>query len=120
MKKRGISLILIFAVVCTIPIVANAEKLRWNSNSIGIGFSGGSVICSAVCLGDSTNDELSATMTLYKNNSYVDSWSRNGTGDLSFSGEYKNAAHGKTYKLTLTWSINGVSQPSVSTERYYA
>lgn len=120
MKKRVISLILIFVAVCTIPIVASAEKLCWNSNSIGIGFSGGSVICSAVCLGDSTNDELSATMTLYKNNTYVDSWSKTGEGELSFSGEYKNATHGKTYRLTLTWSVNGISQPSVSVERYYA
>ena len=119
MKKRVISLVLIFAVFCTIPIVASTKQLRWPSNSIGIGFSDGSVICSATCMGDSTNDELSATMTLYKNNSYVNSWSKSGTGGLSFNGEYKNAPHGKTYKLILAWSINGVSQPSVSTERYY-
>lgn len=120
MKKRVFSFLLILAMVCTIPIVTGASELRWPSKVISISFSNGSVLCTASCVGDSPNDELSATMTLYKNNSYVDSWTDTGTGDLYFSGEYENAPHGKTYKLTLTWSINGMVQPSVSAERYYS
>ena len=120
MKKRIFTLLLMLSIVCAIPIVAGATKLRMSNNIIGINFYEGSVVCTASCVGNSTSDEMSATITLYKNNSYVDSWSQTGTGDLSFSGEYENAAHGKTYKLKLTLYINGVIQPSISIERYYA
>lgn len=69
--KRHISVIfLAIAIVCTIPISASAIKLRIPHNNISLYFSNGNAVCSASCVGESVTDNLEATLTLYKNNSY--------------------------------------------------
>ena len=52
--------------------------------------------------------------TLYQGTTYVDSWSGSGKGYASVSGSC-GVRSGKSYKLVLTYSINGSSKPSVST-----
>lgn len=59
---------------------------------------------------------ISAKLTLYQGNTYIDSWSAAGTYRVPVSGEC-TVKSGKTYRLVLTWSINGVAQPSESTTR---
>ena len=61
-------------------------------------------------------DRISAKLTLYQGNTYIDSWSAAGTYRVPVSGEC-TVKSGKTYRLVLTWSINGVAQPSESTTR---
>lgn len=120
MKRRISIFLLAISIICAIPISASAIKLRIPHNNISLYFSSGNVVCSASCVGRSPTDELDATLTLYENNSYVDSWSESGTWYVSIGDEYVNAVHGKTYKLTLSWYINGISQPSMSEEAYYS
>lgn len=119
MKKYTSVFILFFFIALAAPIHATAINMRIPHNNLSLNFSNGSAVCSVSCIGNTSTDDLDVTLTLYENNSYVYSWCENGTGYVSFSDEYEDAVHGKTYKLTLTWYVNGISQPSVSTEKYY-
>ena len=120
MKKRIILFIVTISIVCSIPVSAYSIRLRIPHNMLSIHFSEESAVCSASCIGNTSNDELGVTLTLYENNTSVDSWTNQGTGYVSLSEEYGNLVHGKTYKLTMTWSVNGISQPSVNVEKYYS
>jgi hypothetical protein len=51
---------------------------------------------------------------LYLGNTMVDSWSGSGSYSISISGKHK-VTSGKSYRLELTYSINGVKKPTVST-----
>lgn len=56
---------------------------------------------------------LTLKLTLYEGNIYLDSWSASGNGTVPISGECL-VKKGKSYRLVLAWSINGVAQPNQS------
>ena len=49
----------------------------------------------------------------YQGNTYVDAWSGSGTGSVFVSGQCA-VKSGKSYTLTLSYSVNGTAKPSVS------
>ena len=112
MKKR------IFAfsalVILVLAISAQAIEPRESVQRPRLTFSGTTAFCSVNCLGDKDSDQVEATLTLYQGTTYVDSWSGSGKGYVSLSGSC-GVTSGKSYKLVLTYSINGSSKPSVST-----
>ena len=77
-------------------------------------FNGTTAVCSAVCRADSTTDKVAATLTLYQGNTYVASWDDSGTGRVSISESCK-VERGKSYRLVLTYSINGTTKPAEAT-----
>lgn len=87
--------------------------MRLAAKSVDLSFNGTTAVCTAFCKGDSTKDTISATLTLYQGTTRIDSWSASGTGRVSFNEECK-VEYGKTYRLELSCSINGTTQPSVS------
>ena len=111
MKKR------IFAfsalVILVLAISAQAIEPRESVQRPRLTFSRTTAFCSVNCLGDKDSDQVEATLTLYQGTTYVDSWSGSGTGRASVSGSC-GVTSGKSYKLVLTYSINGSSKPSVS------
>lgn len=113
MKKRVIVLITLLVLVLT-TMSAQAVEPRAISNKPNLSFSSTTAHCSAVCTGAGSSDKVEATLTLYQGTTYVDSWSDSGKGSVSISGEC-TVKSGKSYRLTLTYSINGVSKPSAST-----
>lgn len=111
MKKR---MSLMFAVcLLVLTMAAQAVEPRAVGNPV-LAFNGTTAECSVTCRGDNTTDKVSATLTLYQGRTFVDSWSGSGTYRVPVSGSAE-AMSGKEYRLVLTWSINGVSQPSVTT-----
>ena len=112
MKKRILILSALFILVFTMS--AQALEPRTTTSKPILSFSGMTAYCAVECAGESTSDEVKATLTLYQGTTYVDSWSGSGKGSVSFSGSCK-VEHGKSYKLVLTYSVNGSSKPSVST-----
>lgn len=111
MKKRVISMFAICVLVLT--MAAQAVEPRAVGNPVLV-FNGSTAECSVTCRGDNTTDRVNATLTLYQGSTFVHSWSGSGTYRVPVSGSAR-ATSGKEYKLVLTWSINGVSQPSVTT-----
>lgn len=74
-------------------------------------FNGTTATCSVSFKADNATDKVSATLTLYQGNTYVDSWSDSGTWRVSISESCK-VESGKTYRLVLTYTINGAAQPA--------
>jgi len=76
-------------------------------------FNGTTASCSVVCTGDSKQDKIDVKLTLYQGSSRVTSWSASGTQRVRLAKEY-TVKSGKSYTLTVTYSINGTEQTPVS------
>lgn len=114
MKKRILSgflpLLLVYVMAAQ---TAQAAELRVTNTHVELSFDGTTAVCFATCKGNQPSDELEATLTLYQGSTYIDSWSGSGKWKVTLSGEYE-AKPGKTYRLELTYSINGEEMPAVS------
>lgn len=113
MKKRVFALIAV--LLLAMANTAQAAVLRVPTATPELSFNNTTANAFALCTA-STSDRISAKLTLYQGNTYIDSWSAAGTYRVPVSGEC-TVKSGKTYRLVLTWSINGVAQPSESTTR---
>lgn len=109
MKKRA------FAVATLLVLLLSVSAQAAGPRSIRIRpelyFSGTTATCSVSLKADNANDKVEATLTLYQGNNYVDSWNNSGTGRVFVSGSCE-VESGKSYKLVLDYSINGVAQLS--------
>lgn len=113
MRKRLFSVLVPVLLVCVFSAqVAQAATQRAYVRP-SLSFSGTTATCSIICRGNSTSDDLDVTLTLYQGNSYVDSWSGSGKGSVVLSKECQ-VERGKTYRLEVTFFINGVEKPSES------
>ena len=112
MRKRIVSVFAVLLVCSLVLPVAQAVSQRIGG-SPRLSFNGTTATCYVTCYGKSGSDTVDATLTLYQGSTYVDSWSDSGKYYVTLSGEHK-VQSGKSYKLTLEYSINGVKQPSTS------
>lgn len=111
MKRR---ILLIAAVALLIlSMSAQAVESRVAGGVPDLCFNGTTAKCSVTCKGEYPTDDVSVKLTLYQGNTFVQSWSGSGIYRVPVYGEC-TVKSGKPYKLVMTWSINGVSQPSVS------
>ena len=69
-----------------------------------------------VCEGEKSTDKIEATLTLYQGSRMVDSWSDSGRGSVTIF-ETCNVENGVTYRLAVSWSVNGVQQVTVGTTK---
>lgn len=114
MKKRFFSVTMVLLLVGILSAqIAQAAGQRAVSQKPDLFFQGTTAICSAICQGDIKTDKIVATLTLYQGNTYINSWSESGTRKIALYGECK-VESGKTYRLELAYSINGVDKPVVS------
>ena len=111
MKRR----IGILIALCMLFMIMSVQALepRLSTPKLDLSFIGTTAYCSVICNGQSDSDKIQATLTLYQGKTYVDSWSNSGTGQTAVSGNCK-VSRGKDYTLTLTYSINDSSKPSIS------
>lgn len=103
-------------IVLVLSVSVQAAEMRVISAKPMLSFNGTTAFCSVICRGDSSNDTIDVTLTLYQGSSYVNSWSDSGKGRVALSGTCE-AVSGKSYKLVVDYSVNSVSKPSVSTTR---
>ena len=114
MKKSVLSLALMVTLVCfSIGAVA---KLYTAHGSVSLSFDGSKAVCAAWYIADNTSDALDVTLSLYRGSTLVKSWRRTGIGTVSVS-ERCGVQSGKTYTLTMQYSVNGVPQPDLSTTK---
>ena len=111
MNKRVLSIAALLILVFTMNIQTADARVPTARPSLQ--FDGTTAICTALCRGDYTDDQIRATLTLYQGTTRIDSWSGSGTWSATVSGRCK-VQKGKTYKLVLTYSINSVTKPSVT------
>lgn len=111
MKRKLCAAALMLILMLSLGLTAHAASMAYDANP-SLSFSGTTAYCSVVCRGDKTTDSISATLTLYQGSTEIDSWSNSGTFRVPVSGSC-NVTSGVTYRLKLSWSVNGVSQPDV-------
>lgn len=113
--RRRISFVFVpVLLVCILSVQAtHAAEQRVAGGRPKLLFQGTTAICSVICQGDLATDSIDATLTLYQGSTCIDSWSKSGTRKVTLYGECK-VQSGKTYRLEMTYSINGVEKPVVS------
>ena len=75
--------------------------------------------CKAEIDANKETDVITATVTLWRDGSYVRSWNATAIGTLSFTGTAV-AVSGGSYRLVVAYSINGETKPSHSISRTYS
>ena len=106
MWKRVLALSLVLAVM--MGIAAQAAPARAPRLYPSLTFSGTTATCIASVRGDNVK--------LWKGASCLKTWTSSGTGSVSLS-KTATVTSGKTYKLTVNATINGVAQPQQSITR---
>lgn len=76
-------------------------------------FSGTTANCSATVIANSSSDDISITVKLWQGTKCLKTWNDSADGYLSFKGT-TSVTKGKTYKLTVDATINGVKQSTAT------
>ena len=111
--KKLIALMLAIVLIVSISISANAAAPRFLSIYPGLTFDGTTANCSVRIIGSTTNDEIDATIKLWRGSTCLRTWRVSDDGYLFWSGT-ATVTKGKTYDLTVDLVYNGVSKPRVS------
>ena len=114
MKRKTTSLF--FVLVMALSISASAFSARTIAVIPDITFNGTEATCTVQITGDRTTDNIAATMKLWQGQTLIATWSGNGTGILSLS-KTATVARNKTYKLTVAYTVNGVTKTPISISR---
>lgn len=114
MKRRIFPLAVLLALALSISVQAVTLRAV-NANPVS-SFDGTTAVCYVNYRTANVNDKADVTLTLYRGNTVVDSWSESGTYRVYVSGECK-VRSGVSYNLVMTHSINGRAQSPVTTIR---
>lgn len=111
MRKRVTASVIALLLICMMCVqVAQAAGARVTGAVLELTFEGENAVCVASCKGDSAGDKVEVTLTLYRADKAVASWSGSGTYSTIVSGTHK-VTSGETYRLQVEYSINGVEKP---------
>lgn len=110
MKKKCLVLL---ALMCILLMPAYAVPAKIVSVFPNIKFNGTEATCTVQIVADKNSDTISATMELWQGNAMVDKWSNTGFSSLLLK-EVTTVAKGKTYKLVVNYTINGVKRDPIS------
>ena len=114
MRKRVLSVVWAVVLMGVLFVQAMAMEPLSASATPELSFDGTTAICSVTCRGENSRDDLDVTLTLYQGRNEVCSWSDSGTDRVSVSGECR-VVSGKSYKLTVEYSVNGKAKTQEST-----
>lgn len=111
MRKRILPVMM--ALLLLLSVSVQAAESRAVTGTPSLSFSGTTATCEVMLRSGNSSDKFSATLTLKQGSSKIDSWTASGSGRVSIS-EQCSVKKGSTYTLTLSYTLNGVSQPAVS------
>ncbi len=112
--KRTVVILLVVAML--LSTVAFAAEMRAQPATLSLSFDGTTANCEVTATASNMNQSISATIKLYRGNTWLHTWTVSDTGYLEFS-ETWPVTSGYTYKLTADLTINGTTYPTVSTTR---
>lgn len=107
----------LFIMVLVLVVSSSFSSLAATSRIVSVvpklTFSGTIANCSATVIANSSSDSIAVTVKLWQGTTCLKTWSDSGNGYLTFKGT-KTVTNGKTYKLTVDATINGVKQSTAS------
>lgn len=114
MKRHFCILAAVFLLVLT--VTAGAVEMRLATPVPKLTFSGTTATCAVNIRSDSNSDKISATVKLWDGSTCLKTWADSDTGILPFSKTHsKDIQAGKTYQMTVDYTIAGKSYPQLST-----
>lgn len=105
----------IFMLILTIPAQAATRGIY---GTAGLSFKDDSANCSVLIIGDNEDDAISAVTKLWQGSSCIKTWEDTAKGVLDVSHE-ATATKGRSYTLTVDFTVNGNSHPTVSASGTY-
>nr|WP_325179559.1 hypothetical protein [uncultured Oscillibacter sp.] len=111
--KKVFPLFLLFIFLLTSTVNAQTERL--SGDSIKLTFEGTTACCNVTIASTDLKGDISATIKLMDGSTCINSWRKVASGYLFFADSTTSVKKGKSYTLTVTYSIDGVTQPSLST-----
>ena len=112
---RTTAFLLAIVLVLTVPLTAYAIP-RTVAVAPELTFNGTTAYCEATVFGNSTSEYITVTMRLWRGNRLLETWTADGYGYVLMS-ETRTVTQGKTYRLAVNYTINGVNQPQVYIDR---
>ena len=111
--KKRLFLCLLVLMLLFAALPASAAQKRLPQATLQLTFDETQANCSVVITADYMADQISATMELKQGSKTIDTWSSSSNGFLVLVGTAP-AEKNKTYTLFVTYSINGVTRPTIS------
>lgn len=115
MKKQGLALVMVLVMLMGVAAQATGP-MRAPSVKPELSFQGTTALCSALVRGNTTKDKVVATAKLWHGSICLGTWTKSGTSYVLVKGSAP-VSKGKTYKLTVDYTINGVKQPQKAITR---
>ena len=115
MRKQLLALSLILVMLLGITAQASGHAMLPAAQP-SLSFSGTTASCRIIVRGDRSSDTLSATAKLWTGKTCLKTWTIKGTGKIQTT-KTATVSKGKTYKLTVDYTVNGVKQPQKSVTR---
>ena len=114
MRKRMFAIIAALAMLLTVPIFALTPRIT--SVRPALTFDENMANCRVTITGDTSSDEITASIRLYENGRCIESWYEEAAGYLIFTDSVEVVAQ-STYELAVEAVIDGVEHPRVSIEK---
>ena len=102
-----------FLFVLLLSTSVYAQELLSNSNHADLHFSDTTVYCYVRIRAADSKSNISATIELWNGSQRIGGWEKSATGSLVFSKDV-SVEKGKTYKLTVSYTIDADPQPLLS------
>lgn len=112
MKKRYIPLLMVLIFLLSIP--ANAQTERTATRYAQLTFNGTVARCDVDISTSNLKGNISAIIELRDGNSCINSWAVSGTGIIHFSDSTTTVVKGRSYELTVEYTIDGKPQTSLT------
>lgn len=112
MKKQLLALSMVLAMFLSVTAQAIGPAKAPEVRPILL-FSGTTATCTVTARGKTPTDAVRATTKLWNGRTCLNTWTASGTGSLRMS-KTATVSRGKTYTLTVDYTINGIKQPQRS------
>lgn len=112
MRKKIISLSLVLVFLLCIAAQASGPQKAPTAKP-ELSFENTTATCAATIRGDRPQDKIVATARLWAGSTCLKTWNRSGINFL-FIKEKATITRGKTYTLTVDYTVNGIKQPQRS------
>lgn len=114
MKRRNFALAVLMMLALSVTVCA--AEAREITPQPTLTFNGTTASCKVNIFADSSSYKISATVKLWDGTTCLKTWTDSDTGVLSFSKTHsKDIKSGKTYKMTVDYTVAGKSYPQLST-----
>ena len=115
MRKQLLALSLILVMFLGIAAQAS-DPMKAPIAKPALAFNGTTATCTAHVRGNSATDTVAATVKLWTGSICLRTWTARAKNFVTIE-ETATVSRGKTYKLTVDYTVNGVKQPQKSVTR---